>query len=100
MWGDDEKVIQASTLPSSSLRLSERASKEFLKNVEVAGDGLHPLRVALVELKKGSNLVKSKKASSVVTSVVWQVLCLVWKAGQGVEALACGQAFMKVKFKS
>ena len=73
--------------------------KEFLKTVEVAGDRLHPLRVALVELKKGADLAVSKKVSSVVTDVVWQALHLVWKAGQGVEALVCSGAFVKVKFK-
>ena len=66
----------------------------------VSGERLHPLRVALVELEKGADLAVSKKASSVVMQVVWGAVHLVQKAGQGVEALACGGVFMKVKFKS
>ena len=58
------------------------------------------LRVALAELKKGADLAVLRKASLVVTHVVWQVLHFVWKAGQDVEALACSGAFMKVRFKS
>ena len=65
----------------------------------VAGDGLHPLRVVLAELKEGADLMVSKKALSVVTQVVQQAVHLGWKAGQGVEALACGGVFVKVKFK-
>ena len=42
----------------------------------------------------------SKKVSLVVTCVHHRVLHLVEEAGQGVEALACGGAFVKVKFKS
>ena len=68
--------------------------------MKVAGDKLHLLRVALAELKKGADLAVSKKASSVVTCVVQQALYLVQEAGQGVEALACSGAFVKVKFKS
>ena len=81
MWGEDEKVIKASMLSSSSSRVRERALKEFLKSMEVAGDGFHPLRVVLVELNKGADLVVPKKASLVVTQVVQQALCLVQKAG-------------------
>ena len=51
--GDDEKVIMASTLSASSSRVRERATKEFLKTMGVAGDELHPSRVAFAELKKG-----------------------------------------------
>ena len=61
--------------------------------VEVAGDRLNPLRVALAELKRGADLSVSKKASLVVTQVVQQALRLVWKASGGVEAFACSGAF-------
>ena len=60
--GDDEKVIKALTLSSLSSRVRERASKEFLKTVGVAGDEVHPLRVAFVELKKGVDSAASNKA--------------------------------------
>ena len=65
-----EKVIKALTLSSSSLRASKRESKKFLKTMEVAGDWLHPLRVALAELEKGADLGMSKEVSLVETCVV------------------------------
>ena len=74
----------------------ERALKEFLKSVVVAGDGLHPSKMAWVEVKKGADLAVSKKALSVVPWVVHQVVRLVQKAGQGVEALACGRVDRKI----
>ena len=46
--------------------------------------------VAFRDLKKGADLVASNKGSSLVTWVVWQAVCLVWKAGRGVEVLGCG----------
>ena len=100
MLGGNGKVVKASMLSSLSSRARERASKEFLKIMGVVGVGLHLLRVAFTELKKGADLAVSKKVSSVMTWVVWCVVCLVQKAGQGVEALASGGVFVMVKFKS
>ena len=68
---DDEKVIKASMLSSLSSRVRERALKEFLMTVGVAGDELHSSRVAFAELKKGADSATSNKASLLVTGGVW-----------------------------
>ena len=60
--GDNEKVIKASMLSSLSSKVMERASKEFLKTVGVAGDEWHLVRVPLAELKSGADLSASNEA--------------------------------------
>ena len=69
--GGNGKVVKASMLSLLSARARERALKESLKIMAVVGVGLHLLRVALAELKKGADLAVSKKVSSVMTWVVW-----------------------------
>ena len=87
-------------LYSSSSRVRERASKEFLKTVGVAGDEVHPMRAAFAELKKGTDSAASSRVLLLVTCVVQQVLHLAQKTGRVVEALACGGAFQKANFLS
>ena len=68
---NNERVVKAFMLPSSSSRARERMSKEFLKTMGVAGDELNLVRVALAELKKGADLAVSNKASLLVIGGVW-----------------------------
>ena len=39
MWGDDDQAVKDLMVSSSSSRVRERALKEFLMTMEVAGDG-------------------------------------------------------------
>ena len=97
---NDAKVIKALLLSSLLSMVRERALKEFLKTMGVAGDKLHQARAAFAELKKAADLAVSKEASLLLIGRVQQASSLVWKAGQGVGALACGRSFEKDNFMS